>query len=156
MSVTDADVRDLLALLDEGRQAWIEGKLGVGDGFDVDQDEDMTIFGPFGSVLRGTAELAGRQDRAARLFSGGTGHSELIKTIVSGDLVVVVLIERNDAVVGGADDPQPWVLRTTQVFTRRDDAWVRLHRHADPLIEPRPPELTFAIARGEITQGRST
>ena len=156
MSITDAEVRELLAQLDEGRQSWIDGKLGVGHGFDVDQDEDMTIFGPFGSLLRGTAELAGRQDRAARLFSGGTGQSEVIKTIVSGELVVIILIERNEAVVGGADRPQPWVLRTTQVFTRRDGAWVRLHRHADPLIELRSPDLTFAIARGQDTQGKST
>jgi hypothetical protein len=67
---------------------------------------------------------------------------------VSGDQVVVVLIEHNEVSVDGVADPQPWVLRTTQVLERRDGGWVRLHRHADPLIERRSPADTFAIARG--------
>lgn len=143
-------VDELLELLDAGRQRWIEGKLGFSRGFDVEQDADMSIFGPFGGeALRGTEQLTGRQDRAAELFSGGTGTSEVVRTIVSGDLVVVVLVERNDARVLGGDEPQPWVLRTMQVFERRSEGWVRLHRHADPLIDRRPPPVTFAIARGE-------
>lgn len=149
MTVTDSEVEQLVAALDEGRQSWIEGKLGYGRGFDVEQDADMTIFGPFGGLLRGTAELNGRQDRAASLFGGGSGHSELVKTVVAGDVVVVVLIERNRTVVQGSEAEQDWVLRTTQVFERRDGEWIRLHRHADPLIDLRPPEITFALARGE-------
>ena len=149
MTVTDAEVEQLLAALDEGRQSWIEGKLGYGKGFDAEQDADMTIFGPFGGMLRGTAELSGRQDRAASLFRGGTGRCELVKTIVADNVVVVVLIERNKAIVHGSDAEQNWVLRTTQVFERREGEWIRLHRHADPLIDLRPPEITFALARGE-------
>lgn len=150
MSVTEAEVAELLARLDEGRQSWIDGKLGYGRGFDIDQDEDMTIFGPFGGeAARGTAELAGRQDRAASLFSGGSGRCDVIKTIVAGDVVVVIQVERNEARVQGSGIPQSWMLRTTQVFERRGDGWVRLHRHADPLIDLRPPDRTFAIARGE-------
>jgi hypothetical protein len=41
------------------------------------------------------------------------------------------------------------VLRTTQVFERRGAKWVRLHRHADALIDRRSPADTFSIARGE-------
>lgn len=150
MSVTDAEVGELLARLDQGRQSWVEGKLGFGQGLDVDQDEDMTIFGPFGGeALRGTAELSGRQDRAASLFSGGRGRCDVIKTVVAGDVVVIIQVERNEAHVQGSDGPQSWTLRTTQVFERRGEGWVRLHRHADPLIDFRPPEQTFALARGE-------
>lgn len=148
--MTDADVRALLALLDEGRQSWIEGKLGFGRGFEVDQDEDMTLFGPFGGeVVRGSGELEGRQSRAESLFGGGTGRCEVVKTFVGGNIVTVVQVERNEARVGGAMDPQAWVLRTTQVFELRGQNWVRLHRHADPLIHFRPPRTTFALARGE-------
>jgi ketosteroid isomerase-like protein len=154
MSVTEADIDELLVMLDQGRQSWIDGNLGYGRGFDVEQDEDMTIFGPFGGeALRGTAELAGRQDRAASLFGGGEGRCELVKTIRSDDVVVIIQVERNEARVQGASDPQPWVLRTTQVFERRGDQWVRLHRHADPLIDLRTPERTFAIARGAEVPG---
>jgi ribosomal protein L14 len=150
VAVTEADVAELLSLLDEGRQAWIDGRLGYGRGFDADQDEDMTLFGPFGGeVIRGADELGGRQDRAASLFSGGSGRCELVKTIAADDVVVVIQVERNEARVQGADTPQAWVLRTTQVFERRGGRWVRLHRHADPLIDLRPPATTFALARGE-------
>jgi hypothetical protein len=149
MSVTEAEITELLMLLDQGRQSWVDGKLGYGRGFDVEQDDDMTIFGPFGGeALRGTAQLAGRQDRAASLFSGGEGECDIVKTIVSDDVVVVIQVERNNVRVQGARNPQPWMLRTTQVFERRGDRWVRLHRHADPLIDLRAPERTFAIARG--------
>jgi hypothetical protein len=68
---------------------------------------------------------------------------------VSGEVVVLVLIERNEDVsVAASSEPQPWVLRTTQVFEKRAEGWVRLHRHADPLIERRTPADTFALARG--------
>jgi hypothetical protein len=92
--------------------------------------------------------LGERQKQAASLFHGGSGACEVVKTIVSGDVVVLVLIERNEAVVTGSEHPQPWVLRTTQVFEKRPSGWVRLHRHADPLITRRPPADTFALARG--------
>jgi hypothetical protein len=144
VTVTDAHVERLLAALEEDTRDWIAGKFGGGTA----QDADMTIFGPFGGLLRGTTELSGRQERAAAMFHGGSGHHELVKTIVAGDTVVVVLIERNETRVQGSDVPQPWVLRTTQVFEFRDDEWVRLHRHADPLIDLRPPDITFALARG--------
>lgn len=150
MAVSEAELSELLRLLDEGRQSWIEGRLGFGRGFEVDQDDDMTLFGPFGGeVVCGTGELAGRQDRAESLFGGGTGRCEVIKTFVGDDVVTVVQVERNDARVAGATEPQAWVLRTTQVFERRDGTWVRLHRHADPLIDFRAPTTTFALARGE-------
>ena len=143
------DIDELLAALDRGRQAWIEGRFGLGSGAH-EQDEDMTIFGPFGGPAGRGPGLPERQRAMASLFLGGTGATEVVNTIVSGDLVVLVLIERNDVKLAGeADAGQPWVLRTTQVFERREGRWVRLHRHADPLIDRRSPAQTFAIARGE-------
>jgi hypothetical protein len=152
MTVSDAHVNELLAALDHGRSAWISGQLGYGPGLDAEQDPDMTIFGPWGGEAGRGPGLPGRQQAMARLFHGGTGSNEVVKTIVAGDIVVVVLIERNEVTVEGVTDPQPWVLRTTQVFERRGDTWVRLHRHADPLIDRRTPADTFAIARGDAPQ----
>jgi len=134
-------------MLDRGRQSWIDGALGNGERLDIDQDDEMTIFGPFGGEAGRGPGLEDRQHQSARLFRGGTGENEVVKTMVSGDLVVVVLIERNTTIVEGSDEPQPWVLRTTQVFERRPSGWVRLHRHADPLISRRGPAATFALAR---------
>ncbi len=50
MTVSDADLEELLAMADRGRQSWVAGALGHGGGLDVAQDDDMTIFGPFGGV----------------------------------------------------------------------------------------------------------
>lgn len=149
MAVSEADVNELLELLDRGRQSWIEGRRDFGAGINLEQDEDMTLFGPFGGeAIRGTGQLGPRQDRAATLFDGGAGRCEVVKTIVSGEIVVVVQVERNEVTVRGASTPQPWILRTTQVFERQAGRWVRLHRHADPLIVFRPPDETFVLARG--------
>lgn len=144
MPISDDDLAGLLALVDRGRQAWIDGTPGHG----VEQDDDMTIFGPFGGEPGSGTGLHGRQQQAMRLFHGGTGRCEVVKTIVSDNLVVLVLIERNDVVVEGSDESQPRVLRTTQVFEKRPGGWVRLHRHADPLVSRRSPAETFELARG--------
>ncbi len=143
------EVDELLAALDRGRQAWIDGTVGSGQGLDAEQDPGMTIFGPWGGEAGRGPALPERQQAMASLFHGGNGRSEIVNTMVAGNLVVVVLIERNEVAVDGVEGKQPWVLRTTQVFERRDGSWVRLHRHADPLIDRRSPADTFAIARGD-------
>ena len=70
-----------------------------------------------------------------------------MKTIAAGDVEVVVLIERNEVHLAGRDETQPWVLRTTSVFRLdHDRGWIRLHRHADPLIRLRLGDETFSLA----------
>ena len=63
----------------------------------------------------------------------------------AGDLLVLVLMETNEVKFDGYDKPQPWTLRTTQVFRRDGDHWSRLHRHADPLIKRRSLQETLAL-----------
>ena len=105
MALSDGDLEMLLAIVDRGRQSWIDGDLGYGEGLEVAQDDDMTIFGPFGGEAGRSPGLEERQKQAARLSHGGTGMCEVIKTIVSGDLAVIVLIARNEAIVEGSHTP---------------------------------------------------
>jgi ketosteroid isomerase-like protein len=70
---------------------------------------------------------------------------EVIKTIVEGDMIVVVGIERSVVSFEGEAEPHPWVLRSTQVFRKDTNSWVRLHRHADPLISCRSVSDTIAL-----------
>ena len=77
MAITESDLEDLLAALDRGRQSWIGGALDVGPELKVDQDDDMTIFGPFGGEAGRGAGLPDRQKAMAQLFHGGTGSSEV-------------------------------------------------------------------------------
>ena len=65
----------------------------------------------------------------------------------SGDMVVLVLIERQRAEVGGLPE-QDWSLRVTQVYRREGSEWRLVHRHADPLVRGISLEQAAAIARG--------
>jgi hypothetical protein len=55
------------------------------------------------------------------------------------------MIERNQVTFEGRTELREWTLRTTQVFRRDGSRWVRLHRHADPLLGRRSLEATLAL-----------
>jgi len=129
-------------------ETFLSGRFGVDTGFT--QAEDMTIFGPFGgpSPNMAASDLMVLQQASSKQFEFGESTFEVVSRIMSDDLVVLVMVERNAVRLAGASEFQSWVLRTTQVF--RLDAngrWWRLHRHADPLIRHRPGEETFVLAR---------
>jgi ketosteroid isomerase-like protein len=107
----------------------------------------MSIFALFGGAIAPEAgpALAEIQKRTAAQFKGGTGKIELVKAMSAGDLLVLVLVETNQVKFDGFDTPRPWTLRTTQVFRREGDHWLRLHRHADPLTKRRTLPETLAL-----------
>jgi ketosteroid isomerase-like protein len=72
---------------------------------------------------------------------------EVVQTYASGDMAVLVVIERQRAVVGGLPE-QDWSLRVTLVFRREEAGWQLVHRHADPLVHSISLEQAAAIARG--------
>ncbi len=145
-TATPAEIDALVAALDQGRQAWISGRLEETATSHMAQADDMTIFGPFGGELGGSGP---QQAKAAALFHGGGGRCELVKAIADGELVVLIMIERNLVRFAADAAPRPWVLRTTQVFRRDGERWLRLHRHADPLITRRPLAETLALLPDE-------
>ncbi|MDQ0240556.1 nuclear transport factor 2 family protein [Arthrobacter bambusae] len=63
---------------------------------------------------------------------------------ISGDagteLAYIVEIEWARAKVGGSDEVSPIPLRVTTIFRREDGEWKVVHRHADPILSPRPIE----------------
>jgi ketosteroid isomerase-like protein len=70
-----------------------------------------------------------------------------VEAHASGDIVVLVMIERQHGEVGGLPD-QDWSLRVTLVYRREDSEWRLVHRHADPLVRSIGLERAAAIARG--------
>ena len=153
MSITEQDVQELVAALDQGRARWINGHGELADDSPVRQAADMTIFGPFGGTgpRPGTVtpeQMSAGQAAISAQFHGGEGSCEVVQTIVDGDLVVVAMIERSAVRFQALESRQPWVLRTTQVFRKTPDGWLRLHRHADPLIGPRSLVATLALLDG--------
>jgi len=147
-TATQAEIDELVAALDAGRQAWISGRLEETATAHMAQAEDMTIFGPFGGELN---VLGPWQPKIAALFHGGTGRCELLRAIADGDLVILIMLERNLVRFAEDAEPRPWILRTTQVFRRDGDRWLRLHRHADPLITRRALAETLALLSNEAT-----
>ena len=83
----------------------------------------------------------------ARFFRTGKTVLELVQTYASGDMVVLVVIERQRAEVGGLPE-QDWSLRVTLVYRREGLEWRLVHRHADPLVKSISVEQAAAIARG--------
>jgi ketosteroid isomerase-like protein len=137
MTVSTEDLAHLATALDDGRNAWIHGKpqWEKPDSL-IAQADDATIFGPFGGTAppgQKPVVQPDRQRQIASMFLGGSGSTEVIRTIVEGDLAVVVYIDRS-VVRFGPEDDGPWTLRVTEVFRKNNGQFVRLHRHSDPLV----------------------
>lgn len=147
MAITDDEIQALFDEMSRGLQAWVNGNLEHTAATRMVQDPDMTIFGPFGgAAARNGPGFEIRQASVVSKFRGGSSQCELVSSMTSGDLVVLVMIERSSVTFEGRDAPQAWVLRTTQVFRKDGDRWLRLHRHADPLIKLRSFDETLKLA----------
>jgi ketosteroid isomerase-like protein len=110
--------------------------------------DDYTLMQPFGGPpTRGFDPRPENVAGLARFFRGGESTLEVTQSYASGDLVVLVVIERQHGAVGGLPD-QDWSLRVTQVYRRSGAAWELVHRHADPLVHPIGIDRAAALARG--------
>jgi len=115
----------------------------------IEHSKDYTLMNPFGGTpTRGFVDSPERRAGMAKFFKSGTLDQEVVATYVSGDLVVLVAIERVRAEVGGLPE-QDWSLRVTQVFRRDGAGWQLVHRHAHPLVKGITVEQAAALARGE-------
>jgi ketosteroid isomerase-like protein len=135
--------------MDEAADAYIRGD--VRRYFSLfDHPNDHTLMPPSGGNTSHGFEYTEEGAAAtSRFFASGEARLEVEQSYVSGDLAVLVAIERQHGEVGGLPD-QDWSLRVTLVFRRSDDRWQIVHRHADPLVKqipfraarPRPRQLS--------------
>jgi ketosteroid isomerase-like protein len=109
---------------------------------------DYTLMAPFGGLpVHGFDESDGKLAELQRFFRAGTSNQELVASYASGDLVVLVTLERQRGEIGGLPE-QDWWLRVTQVFRREGADWLLVHRHADPLLHGIGVAQAAALARG--------
>ena len=103
------------------------------------QRDDVTLANPLGPPHRGPANVARAAAEAAAQVSDGTidGFEE-VSRYSTADLGYVVQIERSQARLAGSENITPFSLRATMIFRREEDAWRLVHRHADPILTPRP------------------
>jgi ketosteroid isomerase-like protein len=145
--ITEADVADLVRRMDKAADAYIRGDL-QGYVTQFDHGDDYTLMPPYGGETRRGFEYT--EDAAARtksFFTSGEARLDVQQTYVSGDLAVLVAVERQHGEVGGLPD-QDMSLRVTLVFRRAGDRWQLVHRHADPLVREIPFEHLAELARG--------
>jgi Domain of unknown function (DUF4440) len=116
------------------QRAWV---VGDASGYlDLFSDDQLTIFGPFGGpAVQG--RTPGAAERLAGMFSSGVADLELVDSIVSDDVVCLVMVERCEVTFAGVEGPRRWDLRTTQIYRRYGDDWRIVHRHAEPLLDSR-------------------
>jgi ketosteroid isomerase-like protein len=129
--------------LDEYHRAGLEitnGNAGVYKSL-YSRGDDVTLANPFGPPVRGWSNVSATLDRAAENYRDGEVVGfENVSTVIGTDLAYTVEIESYRARVGGAEEMTPVSVRVTSVFRREDGVWKLLHRHADPITAPRPPE----------------
>ena len=145
--ITESDIADLVAQVEESADALMAGDVDRYLAF-IHHAEDYTLLNPAGGPARRGFDHSPESRRAmAQMFQSGSAKLELIETYASGDLVVLVTLERNHGVVGGLPE-QDWSLRVTLVFRRTQSGWELAHRHADPLVHPITAEQLSALAHG--------
>ena len=115
----------------------------------IEHGDDYTLMAPFGGApTRGFDTSSEYKAAMKRFFKSGTLEQEVVATYASGELAVLVTVERIRAEVGGLP-AQSWTLRVTQTFRREGAGWRLVHRHADPLASAMGLEQAAALARGE-------
>ncbi len=131
-TMTAEDVADLADRVRDSAAALIRG--------DVDRyldliahSDDYTLMAPFGGETR---RRFGSVAEARGFFTGpGEAFVDIEQSYTSGDLAVLVAVERQTGELGGLP-AQDWSLRVTLVFRRVGTGWELVHRHADPLVRP--------------------
>ena len=109
---------------------------------------DFTLMQPFGGpASRGFDASPERLAELARFFKNGETALEVVQTYASDGLVVLVMLERQQADVGGLPH-QDWSLRVTEVYRKYGAEWQLVHRHADPLLRRVSLHEAAILARG--------
>lgn len=102
---------------------------------------DATLLNPFGRMAVGWEQVSQTQERNASLFRDGDPTSfERVVTCVTPELAFIVEVEQHRTRMGDGTEIVPLALRVTTVFRPEDGVWKVVHRHADPITTPRPPE----------------
>lgn len=147
-NVTDADVNELVRRTAEAASAYICGDIRRYLTL-IKHGDNYTLMPPYGGEpRRGFDDSEEALEATARNFRGGEADLELVQSYASGDMAVLVAIERQHGEVGGFPD-QDWSLRVTLVFWREGSEWRLVHRHADPLVNAISMEQMAALARGQ-------
>jgi ketosteroid isomerase-like protein len=146
-STTEKELADLIQRTADANSALICGDMSTYLRL-ITHADDYTLMAPFGGApSRGFDVSSEHLAELERFFKAGKSRLELVQTYASGDIVVLVMIERQRCEVGDLPE-QDWSLRVTQVYRRAGTGWRLVHRHADPLVNRITLGQAATIARG--------
>ena len=151
--ITDDEVAELVERVREAARALMQGDVRRYFAL-VDEAPDYTLMPPTGGPTRHGPDSSPAGIEALEKFFAGGGEAdfELEHSYASGELVVLVGVERQHGTVGGLPD-QDWSLRVTLVFRREGADWRLVHRHADALVQSIGMEQLSLLARGSDEAG---
>ena len=151
--LTDDELRKLVERVREATGALMQGDVRRYFAL-VNEAPDFTLMPPTGGPTRHGPDTSPASVEALEEFFAGSGDGdlELEQSYASGDLVVLVGVERQHGTVGGLPD-QDWSLRVTLVFRREGVDWRLVHRHADALVHPIDMTQLSLLARGSTEAG---
>jgi ketosteroid isomerase-like protein len=134
------DVGELIEQYYRARREFLRGNPEPVKNF-YSRREDVTLANPYGPPVRGWEQVAKTLGHAASLRSDGTFLGwQIVTKYVSAELAYVVQIERAEAKIGAREDITPLAVRATMIFRPDEGEWKVVHRHADPITTPQPPE----------------
>ena len=146
-TVSDAQLDELESRLDEATKAFINGDARRYMEL-FDHADDYTLMPPYGGeTSHGFNPTDEAIETTSKFFVSGHAKLEVEQRYASGDLVVLVVVERQRGQVGDFAE-QDWSLRVTIVLRRVGDRWQIAHRHADPLVRAIPFDHCAELARG--------
>jgi ketosteroid isomerase-like protein len=101
--------------------------------------DDVTLFGAFGTIEKGHADVMATLAWVASRFSDGSLVPEYDAVHVGEDTAYTVGLERGVVRVDGGA-PSEITIRVTHAYRRIDGVWRIVHRHGDhpPALERRP------------------
>ena len=146
-NITDGDVAELIRSTAEATAAYIRGDIHRYLAL-IKHADDYTLMPPYGGEPKRGFDAKAALENAPKMFRGGEADQELVASYASGDMAVLVAVERQHGEVGGMPG-QDWSLRVTWVFRREGPEWRLVHRHADPLVHAISMEQMAALARGQ-------
>ena len=138
-----ATVDDLDGVLERCQQALREFVKGNPEPMQAmfSHREDVTLNNPIAPPARGWEQVARTMERAAsNVREGEIAGFEPVARLDTPELAYVVWIERGRGKIGEGDEIVAFPLRVTMIFRPQDDTWKIVHRHADTVTTPRPPE----------------
>lgn len=97
-----------------------------------------SFFPPRGGHEEGAEWVANIYARDAETFcEGGETRLEILHSDSVGDLAYWTGLQHATVHIAGKSEPVEMHLRITELFRREDGGWKLVHRHADPLAEPK-------------------